>query len=351
MTLIFYCLVLINFQNILFLQRLLSFNSLALITDPVPISIETITHTWSDFGFGKFGRLYNQAYFVDPCDEKGEDSEECFLKVFEVQDLTDPIKKIPLPSLNAFNDEGGMATCKHSNSLYLWQSFPVTWPEHPDIWRLVPNGDGGFEVLEWPIYYEPSDDFLDVSAVSSIRVADLSVLDDGNLLVLRNVYGHDNTEEEVDNILSIHKPDGSIIRSMTLLYDTRLSNVTMKSNGNFVYAQVLDCLYNILETDKDGKAFRNFRFDRDTTEEVTIGCKQLFLDSCDRVIFHDGSYKLIFLDCELNLLGEIEILQMKLESVLDDYDYTLYHAHFDKDTNEMIVIYSFDQVLFLKLTL
>ena len=302
-----------------------------------------------DFGFGKFGRLHNKTYFVSACmyDEDNESDEFC-LQVFEGQDMTHPIKKILLPSLNEFNYEGGMDTCKWSNSLYVWQSEPSRWPHGSDIWHLVPNGDGGFEVQEWPIYAPSDNSSLDFSAVRRIGVDDVSVLDDGNLLVLRKVFCLDD-KEEAENILSIQKPDGSVIRNIKLSYDAQ-TNVTMKSNGNFVYVQVTNersgaCA--IREADKDGKEFRNFHFDLSVTE-FCIGGKQLFLDACDRVIFHDGYYKIFFLDCELNLLGEVEILEMKPVSGLGDD--ILEHIHFDKDTNEMIVTYSSNDVLFLKLT-
>ena len=253
------------------------------------------------------------------------------------------VKEIVLPSINDLIYGCGLATCRLSNSLYVWLYAS-------DIWHLVPNGSGGFEVLEWPIYYVPSDDSLDFSAVSYVQ--EVSALDDGNLLVLRYVFYLDN--DEVDNILSIHKPDGSVIRNIKLSYDaentniTELSNITMQSNGYFVYAQTTDnpsfgCI--IREADKDGKAFRNFRYSHEVSPSFNA-FKHLFLDTCDRVIFLDGYDKCIFLDCELNFL---EILQIKLASEVD-WNSVLY-ADFDKDTNEMVVAYWNNDFLFLKLTL
>ena len=260
--------------------------------------------------------LHNQIYEVDNCWDKSGQVENTFLCVYNGQDLSHHVKKILLPPLFSESnddavDEGGMATCRWSNSLYVWQSGPSTWPHGSDIWRLVPNADGGFRVMEWPTF-APSDESLDFSSVSRIVINDVSVLDDGNLLVLREVFCSCD-EEEVNHILSIHRPDGSVIRDIILSYNAVISNVAMKSNGNFVYAQVTrdlpdDCV--IQEVDKDGKAVRHFHCSH-FVSGFHSGCKQLFLDACDRVIFLDGYDKCIFLDCELNFLGEVEILEVE----------------------------------------
>jgi len=185
--------------------------------------------------------------------------------------------------------------------------------------------------------------------VCDVFVNDLSVLEDGNVLVLRSVYCLDCMR---DSVLSIHKPDGSAIRSIKLAYEAQLSNVTMKSNGNFVYAQLVDsrrgeCV--IREADRDGKAFRRFPCFQKLSK-FRIGRNQLFLDAYDRVIFHDGCYKFIFLDCELNFLGQVETLEMKVPLARID-DNILMFADFDKDTNEMVVVYWSSEALFLKLTI
>ena len=279
------------------------------------------------------------------------------MHVYDGWDLTHRIKEILLPSIKNFDvyayeeDEDGMATCRWSNSFYVWKSFdcmPTTWPYDSDIWHLVPNGVGGFEELLWPPYV-PQIDSYDFSTVGRIGVSDISVLDDGNLLVLRRVFCLD---DGVDNILSIHKPDGSVIRNMKLSHDAKrsLSNIAMKSNGNFVFAQVADkrgpgCV--IREADKDGNAFRNFHYSR-YKWKFPRGCKQLFLDACDRVILLSGCFSFIFLDCELNLLGEIETFEKKPGP---GPDRILVQAEFDKDTNELVTTFWSNRILFLKLTL
>src|SRR6218665_898031 len=312
--------------------------------------MERITRTECLLLFGMFGRLHNKTYFIDfPSDDEGDEmwEEDTRLRVFDGQDLTHHIKEISLPSLNEVNDEGGMAICKWSNSLYVWQCAPPTFPPRSDIWHLVPKGDGGIEVLEWPAY-DPSYDSLDFMSCDNF-INDLSVLDDGNVLVSRSLYCVDCMR---DSVLSIHKPDGSAIRSIKLACDAQLSNVTMKSNGNFVYAQLIDnhrgeCV--IREADRDGKAFRCFHcFQR--LLEFRVGRKHLFLDAYDRVIFHDGCYKFIFLDCELNFLGQVETLEMQVPLARLD-DNILMFADFDKDANEMVVVHESGEALFLKLTI
>ena len=95
---------------------------------------------------------------------------------------------------------------------------PTTWPDDSDIWHLVPNGFGGFNVLLWPTL-SPQDYSWDSFNVDRISVCDLSVHDDENLLVLRLR----EVSYLCDFILSIHKPDGSVIRSIKLSYNAKQS--------------------------------------------------------------------------------------------------------------------------------
>jgi len=299
--------------------------------------------------------LRNQIFEIENCfGEQSGQADHTRLRVYNDRDLLLPVKYVVLPALFDVNvydiDEGGIATCRWSNSLYVWKSEPATWPHGYEIWHLVPNADGGFMVTKWPTF-APSHDLLDISTVSKIVIKNISVLDDGNLLVLKEVFRLG--DGGITHILSVHRPDGSVIQDIILSYNAELSNVAMKSNGNFVYAQVTqyhpDNVCVIQETDKDGRALRNFHLSH-VLSGFRSGCKQLFLGDCDRVIFLDGHDKCIFLDCELNFLGVVEIFEQEPVNALDE-DLILLNADFDKDTNEMIVSYwSFD-VVFLKLTL
>src|SRR5688572_13886803 len=98
-------------------------------------------------------------------------------------------------------------------------------------------------------------------------------------------YGDEEVERE--NILSVHSPDGLVIRNMKLLHVGRLSNVAMKSNGNFVYAQLPvinadrsgrpTCI--IREVDEDGREIRCFDRLGIHMWHINGRLKQLFLDA------------------------------------------------------------------------
>lgn len=278
------------------------------------------------------------------------------MQVYDGRDLSHHIKEIPLPSIKMFGSEDGMVVCRLSNSFYVWQSSGNKHTTRPYdsymyIWHLMPNGDGGFEVLQWPTYPPQEYHSWDLCTAIQISVRDISSLDDGNLLVLRSVYHSDCVVDY--SILSIHRPDGLVIRNIKLSFNAALSNVAVKSNGNFVFAQQYGSCCIIRETDKDGNTIRTFHYSRSVLDFDVECIKRLFLDSCDRVIFLDGFIKCLFLDCELNFLAEVEFLKMNPGSEPDDEDYsdfTMVQADFDKYTNEMVVGYWGNDVLFLKLT-
>lgn len=146
--------------------------------------------------------------------------------------------------------------------------------------------------------------------------------------------------DEKENILSVHKPDGLVIRNIKLSQKEDLSNVMMKSNGNFVYSELGDDGVHIFrEIDQDGNEIRNFYW-----LQKCVHCSdrmQLFLDSYDRVILQHSPYHLVFLDAELNFLEEVEIGTLNDEVVMC--------TEFDKETDEMIVMYCEWKIVFLQL--
>lgn len=103
--------------------------------------------------FFGFGRLNDQIYFF--YNHLDDDGSVCdfTLHVFEGQDTTKCTKVIPLPKV--MDDLLEMTTCKQSNSMYVWQDYSCA---SSAVLHLVPDGNGGFEVLHWPTC-TISDDF------------------------------------------------------------------------------------------------------------------------------------------------------------------------------------------------
>lgn len=144
--------------------------------------------------------------------------------------------------------------------------------------------------------------------------------------------------------LSLHTPDGLVIRNVKLSHGANVSNVAMKSNGNFVYAQATANYSIIQEVDQDGKEIYNFPWFPPCDFP---GCRRLFVDAYDRVIILSDWYWLTFLDAELNYLEEAEIRDDQEKSFYDN----LLNAVLDEETKEMIIVYREGDVFFVKLTL
>lgn len=151
-------------------------------TYPAEIVVETISRSKYNVRYVGFAKLGNQIYCIDgyPQDIDSCDSADSYcLAVCEVEDMTQFSEIIFLPLIEK---PDGMAACKRSNSIYIWQCYG------PAVWLVVPKRDGWCEVLRWADYSSTSD-FLDCFRISGkVNVMNLPVLDDGNLLVMRHVF-------------------------------------------------------------------------------------------------------------------------------------------------------------------
>lgn len=312
---------------------------------PVRVSVATIATIANNITYGGFAKLGNQICFIDgyPEDRDCDNYDYYGLLVYEVPDLDDYTECIRLP----FTEEpDGMAACEQSNSIYIW--VPST-----DALRLVPDGNGGFEMLHWPAFSLPNN-FLGCSRTTdnSHCINSFSVLDDGNLLVKRCVIPKEHVqmrlgqriEEEI--VLSVHKPDGSVIRNIELPLICHSSNVVMKSNGNFVYVLLRDNI--VIEVDQARREIVRYSPRINRYSELSFAPDRLFLDSYDRVILLENhSFDLCVLDTELNFLEYVHVEPTGLR--FDNSNFS--RASFYKESSEMIIQTSDGCIIFIKLTL